>query len=102
MLNPGLIYRKRLYRLLLSCPLPAPHPTSLSLTSLPDPPFQAIAQPHSSPEATKGLLQISRMCLSLAVWAPGNEKVIAKIQGLGEAHMAELMRGIEEVGGCFE
>lgn len=37
------------------------------------------------------------MVLCLAVWAPGNEKVISKIQGLGEGHMAELMRGIEEV-----
>lgn len=37
------------------------------------------------------------MVLCAAVWAPGNEKVIAKIQGLGEGHMAELMRAIEEV-----
>jgi hypothetical protein len=41
------------------------------------------------------------MVLCLAVWAPGNDKVIAKIQGLGEAHMAELMRGIEEVMGSM-
>lgn len=37
------------------------------------------------------------MVLCVAVWAPGNEKVISKIQGLGEGHMAELMRGIEEI-----
>lgn len=37
------------------------------------------------------------MCLSVGVWGPGNEKVIEKIQSLGEAHMAELMRSIEEV-----
>jgi protein HOOK3 len=37
------------------------------------------------------------MCLAVGVWAPGNEKVIGKIQGLGEAHMNELMKSIEEV-----
>lgn len=41
------------------------------------------------------------MALALAVWSPGNEKVIGKIQGLGEAHMAELMRSIEEVMGSM-
>jgi hypothetical protein len=35
--------------------------------------------------------------LSVGVWGPGNEKVIEEIQSLGEAHMAELMRSIEEV-----
>jgi hypothetical protein len=39
------------------------------------------------------------MCLAVAVWAPGNEKVIAKIQGLGEGHMTEIMKSIEEVSG---
>lgn len=37
------------------------------------------------------------MCLAVGVWAPGNEKVIGKIQGLGEGHMNELMKSIEEV-----
>ncbi|KAK1927088.1 protein-nucleus import-related protein [Papiliotrema laurentii] len=88
---------KRLYRLLLSLPLPSPHPASLSLSTLPEPPFRTIARSPSSPEAIAGLLQIARMCLSVSVWAPGNEKVIARIQGLEEGHMAELMRGIEEI-----
>lgn len=48
-------------------------------------------------DGIEGLLQISRLCLSLSVWAPGNEKVIAKISDLGEAHMAQLMRSIEDV-----
>jgi protein HOOK3 len=41
------------------------------------------------------------MVLCVAVWAPGNERVIAKIQGLGEGHMAELMKAIEEVMGSM-
>lgn len=50
-----------------------------------------------SGEGLLGLLQIVRMTLALAVWSPDNERVIGKIQGLGEAHMAELMKSIEEV-----
>lgn len=41
------------------------------------------------------------MVLCVAVWAPGNDLVIAKIQGLGQAYMAELMRGIEEIMGSM-
>jgi len=48
-----------------------------------------------------GLLQIARFCLSIGVWANGNEKVIKKIQGLDEKVMAELMRSIEEVMGTL-
>lgn len=51
----------------------------------------------TSPDGAAGLIQIVRMCLAVGVWAPGNEKVIGKIQGLGEAHMNELMKSIEEV-----
>jgi hypothetical protein len=41
------------------------------------------------------LVQIARMCLAVAVWAPGNEGVIEKIRGLGETHMGYLMKSIE-------
>ncbi|WRT68359.1 uncharacterized protein IL334_005335 [Kwoniella shivajii] len=88
---------KRLYRLLLSFPLPSPHATNLSLSNLPEPPFSTIAKAPSTPEALKGLAQICRLCLAVGVWAPGNEKVIEKIEGLRESHMAELMKSIEEV-----
>jgi protein HOOK3 len=43
------------------------------------------------------LIQISRFCLSIGVWANGNEKVIKKIQNLDEKVMAELMTSIEGV-----
>nr|XP_019044643.1 hypothetical protein I302_06556 [Kwoniella bestiolae CBS 10118]OCF23573.1 hypothetical protein I302_06556 [Kwoniella bestiolae CBS 10118] len=88
---------KRLYRLLLSFPLPPPHAANLSLSNLPEPPFSTIAKAPSTSEGSKGLAQICRMCLAVGVWAPGNEKVIEKIQGLRESHMAELMKSIEEV-----
>ncbi|WWC93739.1 hypothetical protein V866_000575 [Kwoniella sp. B9012] len=88
---------KRLYRLLLSFPLPSPHAANLSLSNLPEPPFSTIAKAPSTSEGSKGLAQICRMCLAVGVWAPGNEQVIAKIQGLRESHMAELMKSIEEV-----
>lgn len=42
-------------------------------------------------------MQIARMCLVVAVWAPGNERVVGKIQGLGETHMGYLMKSIETV-----
>lgn len=89
--------RKRLYRLLLSYPLPSPHPPTRALTSLREPAFATIAKSPSTSEGTAGLVQISRLCLAVGVWAPGNEKVIGKIQGLSEDDMAELMRSIEEV-----
>ena len=95
-----LIYRKRLYRLLLSCPLPPPQP-SLSLTSLPEPNFSSVVRSPTSPDGLAGLIQIARFCLSIGVWANGNEKVIKKIQGLDEKVMAELMRSIEEVMGTL-
>ncbi|WVR07484.1 hypothetical protein IAU60_004526 [Kwoniella sp. DSM 27419] len=88
---------KRLHRLLLSFPLPPPHAQNLSLSNLPEPPFSTIAKAPSTSEGSKGLAQICRLCLAVSVWAPGNEKVIAKIQGLRESHMAELMKSIEEV-----
>ncbi|OCF57302.1 hypothetical protein L486_04758 [Kwoniella mangroviensis CBS 10435] len=88
---------KRLYRLLLSFPLPPPHAANLSLSNLPEPPFPTIAKAPSTSEGLKGLAQICRICLAVGVWAPGNEQVIAKIQGLRESHMAELMKSIEEV-----
>nr|XP_018261439.1 uncharacterized protein I303_05877 [Kwoniella dejecticola CBS 10117]OBR83597.1 hypothetical protein I303_05877 [Kwoniella dejecticola CBS 10117] len=88
---------KRLYRLLLSFPLPPPHATNLSLSNLPEPPFSTIAKASSTSEGSKGLAQICRLCLAVGVWAPGNEKVIGKIQGLRESYMAELMKSIEEV-----
>ena len=66
-----------------------------------EPPFSSIAKSPTSVEGRNGLVQICRMCLSVAVWAPGNEKVIMKIQKLGEADMAELMRGIEQVMATF-
>ncbi|WWC71606.1 uncharacterized protein I206_105564 [Kwoniella pini CBS 10737] len=88
---------KRLYRLLLSFPLPPPHAANLSLSTLPEPPFSTIAKAPSTSEGSKGLVQICRLCLAVGVWAPGNEKVIAKIQGLRESYMAELMKSIEEV-----
>ncbi|KIR51621.1 hypothetical protein I315_05844 [Cryptococcus gattii Ru294] len=88
---------KRLYRLLLSFPLPAPHPSSLSLSSLSDPPFSTIAKTPTMKEGVQGLLQICRFCLAASVWAPGNEKVIMRIQKLKEEHMAELMKSIEAV-----
>ena len=47
------------------------------------------------------MIQISRFCLSIGVWANGNERVIKKIQGLDEKVMAELMRSIEEVMGTL-
>ncbi|OWT39056.1 hypothetical protein C362_03220 [Cryptococcus neoformans Bt1] len=88
---------KRLYRLLLSFPLPEPHPSSLSLSSLSDPPFSSIAKTPTMREGMQGLLQICRFCLAASVWAPGNEKVIMRIQKLKEEHMAELMKSIEAV-----
>ncbi|WWC90743.1 uncharacterized protein L201_005680 [Kwoniella dendrophila CBS 6074] len=88
---------KRLYRLLLSFPLPPPHAANLSLSNLPEPPFSTIAKAPSTSEGSKGLAQICRMCLAVGVWAPGNEKVIGKIQGLRENYMAELMKSIEEI-----
>ncbi|OWZ40710.1 hypothetical protein C351_03418 [Cryptococcus neoformans c8] len=88
---------KRLYRLLLSFPLPEPHPSSLSLSSLSDPPFSSIAKTPTMREGVQGLLQICRFCLAASVWAPGNEKVIMRIQKLKEEHMAELMKSIEAV-----
>ncbi|WVQ81913.1 hypothetical protein IAT38_004040 [Cryptococcus sp. DSM 104549] len=88
---------KRLYRLLLSFPLPAPHPSSLSLSTLPEPPFPTIAKSPESSEGTAGLLQVCRLCLAVGVWAQGNEKVIGKIQTMREEHMAQLMKSIEEV-----
>ncbi|KAL0249822.1 hypothetical protein I308_103124 [Cryptococcus tetragattii IND107] len=88
---------KRLYRLLLSFPLPAPHPSSLSLSSLSDPPFSTIAKTPTMKEGVQGLVQICRFCLAASVWAPGNEKVIMRIQKLKEEHMAELMKSIEAV-----
>ncbi|KAI9637475.1 protein-nucleus import-related protein [Dioszegia hungarica] len=91
---------KRIHRLLLSFPLPPPH-HPLSASTLLEPPFSAIVKSPSSPEGTAGLLQLARMVLCVAVWAPGNERVIAKIQGLGEGHMAELMKAIEEVMGSM-
>lgn len=93
--------RKRLYRLLLSFPLPAPHPSSLSLSSLSDPPFSTIAKTPTMREGVQGLLQICRFCLAASVWAPGNEKVIMRIQKLKEEHMAELMKSIEAVCSCL-
>lgn len=99
-INVSVIYlapRKRLYRLLLSFPLPAPHPSSLSLSSLSDPPFSTIAKTPTMEEGVQGLLQICRFCLAASVWAPGNEKVIMRIQKLKEEHMAELMKSIEAV-----
>ncbi|WVF72769.1 hypothetical protein IAT40_007587 [Kwoniella sp. CBS 6097] len=88
---------KRLYRLLLSFPLPPPHARNLSLSNLPEPPFSTIAKASSTSEGSKGLAQICRMCLAVGVWGPSNERIIGKIQGLRESHMAELMKGIEEV-----
>ncbi|ODN92707.1 hypothetical protein L198_05501 [Cryptococcus wingfieldii CBS 7118] len=88
---------KRLYRLLLSYPLPAPHPPSLSLSSLPEPPFSSIAKSPSTREGSQGLLHICRLCLVVGVWAPNNENVITKIQRLNEEHMAELMKSIEQI-----
>nr|XP_031860001.1 uncharacterized protein CI109_004608 [Kwoniella shandongensis]KAA5527073.1 hypothetical protein CI109_004608 [Kwoniella shandongensis] len=88
---------KRLYRLLLSFPLPPPHAQSLALSTLPEPPFSTIAKSSKTAEGTKGLIQICRLCLAVGVWGPGNEKVISKIQRLKEEHMAELMKSIEEV-----
>ncbi|OCF42706.1 hypothetical protein I317_03437 [Kwoniella heveanensis CBS 569] len=88
---------KRLYRLLLSFPLPPPHAQNLSLSNLPEPPFSTIAKAPSTSDGTKGLAQICRMCLAVGVWGPSNERIIGKIQGLRESHMAELMKGIEEV-----
>ncbi|WVQ74880.1 hypothetical protein IAR50_004487 [Cryptococcus sp. DSM 104548] len=88
---------KRIYRLLLSYPLPAPHPPSLSLSSLPEPPFSTIAKSPSTREGSQGLIQICRLCLVIGVWAPNNENVITKIQRLSEDHMAELMKSIEQV-----
>ncbi|WVQ99968.1 hypothetical protein IAU59_007111 [Kwoniella sp. CBS 9459] len=88
---------KRLYRLLLSFPLPPPHAQNLSLSNLPEPPFSTIAKAPSTSEGSKGLAQICRMCLAVGVWGPSNERIIGKIQGLRESHMAELMKGIEEV-----
>jgi protein HOOK3 len=64
---------------------------------LPEPSFNVVAKSPSTPEGTKGLLTICRLCVAVGVWAPGNEKVIRKIQGLEERQMAELMKGIEEV-----
>ncbi|KIR99636.1 hypothetical protein L804_03268 [Cryptococcus deuterogattii 2001/935-1] len=90
-------HRKRLYRLLLSFPLPAPHPSSLSLSNLSDPPFSTIAKTPTMKEGVQGLLQICRFCLAASVWAPGNEKVIMRIQKLKEEHMAELMKSIEAI-----
>ncbi|ORX38547.1 protein-nucleus import-related protein [Kockovaella imperatae] len=92
---------KRLHRLLLSYRLPSPHPSSLSLSTLPEPAFSAIAKSPNSPEGRNGLVQLSRMCLSVSVWAPGNEKVISKIQALGEGHMASLMKSIEGIMETF-
>ncbi|ODN78817.1 hypothetical protein L202_04366 [Cryptococcus amylolentus CBS 6039] len=88
---------KRLYRLLLSYPLPAPHPPSLSLSSLPEPPFSSIAKSPSTREGSQGLLHLCRLCLVVGVWAPNNENVITKIQRLNEEHMAELMKSIEQI-----
>jgi protein HOOK3 len=85
-----------MYRQLLSYPIPSPH-HPLSTSSLAEPSWSAIVKSPVSPEGTSNLIQLARMVLCLAVWAPGNEKVITKIQALGEAHMAELMKGIEEV-----
>lgn len=88
---------KRLYRLLLSYSLPPPHPAALAQTSLAEPPFSAIAKSPGSREGIDGMMQIARFCLSVAVWAPGNEKVIRRIQTMEEGTMAELMRSIEGV-----
>nr|ODN98784.1 hypothetical protein L204_02748 [Cryptococcus depauperatus CBS 7855] len=88
---------KRLYRLLLSFPLPAPHPSSLSLSKLPEPPFPVIAKSPATREGSQGLLQICRFCLATGVWASGNERVIIRIQRLKEEHMAELMKSIEQI-----
>ena len=93
----SVFFRKRLHRLLLSYRLPSPHPSSLSLSTLPEPPFSAIAKTPTSAEGKNGLAQICRMCLAVSVWAPGNEKVIVKIQALGEENMAALMKSIEGV-----
>lgn len=99
-LLPSSHFSKRLYRQILSYPLPAPH-HPLSTSTLPEPAFSAVVKAPTSPDGLAGLVQLARMVLCLAVWAPGNDKVIAKIQSLGDAHMAELMRGIEEVMGSM-
>ncbi|KAK4689518.1 hypothetical protein P7C73_g592, partial [Tremellales sp. Uapishka_1] len=88
---------KRLYRLLLAFPLPSPHPGTLGLSSLPEPHFTVISKSPGTAEGLQGLLQICRFCLAIGVWAPGNEKVIERIQKLEETQMAELMRSIEGI-----
>ncbi|ORY35634.1 HOOK protein-domain-containing protein [Naematelia encephala] len=88
---------KRLYRLLLSYPLPPPHPQTLAVTSLPDPAFSTIAKSPTTGDGLRGLAQICRMCLAVGVWANGNDKVIARIQQLEEGIMAGLMKSIEGV-----
>lgn len=85
-----------MYRLLLSYPLPSEQP-SLSLSTLPEPNFTAVARSPTSTEGLSGLFQICRFCLCIGVWGNGNVKVVAKIQRLEAQVMAELMRCIEEV-----
>jgi len=70
---------------------------SLSLTSLPEPNFSAVVRSPTSADGMAGLIQICRFCLSIGVWANGNERVIKKIQTLDEKVMAELMKSIEGV-----
>lgn len=64
---------------------------------MPEPPFSSVVKNPESGEGLLGLLQIVRMILALAVWSPDNERIIGKIQGLGDGHMAELMKSIEDI-----
>ncbi|EIW67281.1 hypothetical protein TREMEDRAFT_64529 [Tremella mesenterica DSM 1558] len=88
---------KRLHRLLVSYPLPSPHPPNLGTSSLPEPNFSAIARSPTTVEGAMNLVQLCRLCLAAGVLGPGNEKVIAKIQSFEEGTMASLMKSIEEV-----